>query len=361
MRSLVLVLLFVAFASAADPPSPGPQWGAVAEDKIPAAFDDFMVNCFEWPANKDKEYGPDKALSGDDGKKCADLQKEAEKQPFWKEFAAHVAKEGIEISGKASSENEVKFETLADKKQHLARFGGRRLSKALHPLLLELENPFALYQVASTPWPARTIPYCWNLGWNLITKLTIWRGMRHLAAATSVRFRKVDCAAVGHKVRFLYAANTASSAVGYHGPAGGPTQLAGAPGVKAAAATQQDTRFDGGINAFNSFSAAHEIVHHLGWAHTQSRSDRDNYVNCVDGGNANYVIHGPPDDNVYDYGSVMHYGPRAGPPITLAALPAPKPGAKAPAGKPADIGQRVRISVTDTAIINARYAGLPLQ
>lgn len=57
-------------------------------------------------------------------------------------------------------------------------------------------------------------------------------------------------------------------------------------------------------------SILHEILHILGISHTQSRSDRDVYVDVADGAGGNYgratedYSQGLP----YDFGSVMHYG-----------------------------------------------------
>ncbi|PIO60715.1 astacin [Teladorsagia circumcincta] len=65
-----------------------------------------------------------------------------------------------------------------------------------------------------------------------------------------------------------------------------------------------------------SYIAAHEIGHLLGFIHTHSRYDRDNFVKVVwkyiePGHNGDYGKYIPKtNDNfglLYDYGSIMHY------------------------------------------------------
>ncbi len=64
----------------------------------------------------------------------------------------------------------------------------------------------------------------------------------------------------------------------------------------------------------NKYTAVHEIMHALGLAHEQSRSDRDNFVtidnsNIAAGDQSQFAL--IPDSNnrgTYDFDSVMHYG-----------------------------------------------------
>lgn len=114
-------------------------------------------------------------------------------------------------------------------------------------------------------------------------------------------------------------------------------------------------------------SATHEIMHALGFYHEQSRDDRDRFVtingaNIISGKAHNFRKYNqswhhyfwPEGRNMgnYDYGSIMHYGPKAfgkptsggGRMITIV-----------PKRSGVTIGQRDRMSATDIASINAIY------
>ncbi|MFD0861686.1 M12 family metallopeptidase [Sungkyunkwania multivorans] len=114
-------------------------------------------------------------------------------------------------------------------------------------------------------------------------------------------------------------------------------------------------------------SAAHEIMHALGFYHEQSRDDRDRFItvntsNIVPDGISNfrkynqswYHYFWPEGRNMgnYDYGSIMHYGPRA------FGKPASGGGRMitiVPKRSGVTIGQRNALSTTDIASINGIY------
>lgn len=112
----------------------------------------------------------------------------------------------------------------------------------------------------------------------------------------------------------------------------------------------------------NSYSAAHEFMHAMGFAHTQRRSDRELYVTvrliprptpAQRKKNDQYEILHRPLEGSYDYDSVMHYRARQPPAIPSMIATFPR-GANAQ-GEPANMGQRNRISAEDIRIINAVY------
>ena len=114
-------------------------------------------------------------------------------------------------------------------------------------------------------------------------------------------------------------------------------------------------------------SAAHEIMHALGFYHEQSRDDRDTYItvnssNIIPAHISNfrkynqswYHYFWPEGRNMgsYDYGSIMHYGPRA------FGKPAPGGGRMTtivPRRSGVTIGQRNALSATDISSINGIY------
>lgn len=114
-------------------------------------------------------------------------------------------------------------------------------------------------------------------------------------------------------------------------------------------------------------SATHEIMHALGFYHEQSRDDRDRFITVngsnITSGNAHnfrkynqswYHYFWPEGRNMgqYDYGSLMHYGPKA------FGKPAPGGGRMTtivPKRSGVTIGQRDRMSPTDIASMNAIY------
>lgn len=115
-------------------------------------------------------------------------------------------------------------------------------------------------------------------------------------------------------------------------------------------------------------SAAHEIMHALGFYHEQSRDDRNSHVtvntaNILAGKAHNFERYNqsfwhnffPEGENIgsYDYGSLMHYG------ATAFGKPSPSGGRMVtivPTRSGATIGQRSRLSATDVRGINTLYS-----
>ena len=101
---------------------------------------------------------------------------------------------------------------------------------------------------------------------------------------------------------------------------------------------------------------AHEFMHALGFFHEQSRPDRDDYIkvnfeNIAPQNVNNFIKYSnlitDTLDLPYDYGSVMHYGPKSfsinGEP-TIVAL-----------DNTSEIGQRKQLSQIDIAEIRKHY------
>lgn len=111
-----------------------------------------------------------------------------------------------------------------------------------------------------------------------------------------------------------------------------------------------------GWGCFTEGIIMHEFIHALGFYHMQSAIERDNYVtimwrNIVAGHRHNFVKYSANQISKsrggYDYGSVMHYSPRAwsvnGRPTIVAKYPTAK------------MGQREGMSDEDVIMIRAMY------
>lgn len=164
-------------------------------------------------------------------------------------------------------------------------------------------------------WPSKTIPYCWGMGWHLITKMYTWYAMRQISSHTSVRFVKVACDAIGHKIEFKFAAGKANSCVGLSNRVGNscssianphPANQANPP--VGTVSTKQAIEYDSSRG--NSFCAAHEIIHSLGFSHVQQRIDSDTFItvgNRADVANCAKKVAPFSDNGPYHYESIMHY------------------------------------------------------
>ncbi|MBK8503377.1 MAG: proprotein convertase P-domain-containing protein [Saprospiraceae bacterium] len=108
-------------------------------------------------------------------------------------------------------------------------------------------------------------------------------------------------------------------------------------------------------------STVHEILHAAGFYHEQSRDDRNTFVtintaNITSGNASNFDQYSFGSDiGVYDYGSIMHYGPYA---FSSNGLPTIE--IKIPPGTSStNIGQRVGLSDDDVAAVNTIYPANP--
>ena len=104
-------------------------------------------------------------------------------------------------------------------------------------------------------------------------------------------------------------------------------------------------------------SAVHEIGHLLGLWHEQSRSDRNTFVTVVTANIEEDQLHNFDQHTVdgrdlgaYDYGSIMHYPPKAFSKNTEDTIVPTSPGVQ--------IGQRLGLSPGDIAAVRALYPTL---
>merc|ERR1712168_299043 len=188
-------------------------------------------------------------------------------------------------------------------------------------------------------WPGGVVPYVISSAYSSRARSTILSGLKEIEAMT----RKNGKACITFKPRTNEAAyvnvqrlSGCSSAVGRTGRA---QTLRLGPGCESKGITM------------------HEFLHALGFWHEQSRADRDNYVtihydNIQKGREHNFRKYGLSQvDHLgqkYDYGSLMHYGPRS------FAQDRSKPTISAKQ-KGATFGQRSRLSSTDIKMVQLLY------
>lgn len=100
-------------------------------------------------------------------------------------------------------------------------------------------------------------------------------------------------------------------------------------------------------------SVIHEIGHAVGLFHEHTRTDRDNFINVeltnvIAGKEFNFDVMdvGADDIGVYDYGSIMHYGPSFFSRNGQSTITVPDG---------VEIGQRLALSLNDLASVNLMY------
>ena len=113
-----------------------------------------------------------------------------------------------------------------------------------------------------------------------------------------------------------------------------------------------------GVGCFKFYSIVHELIHTLGFVHMHSATERDEYIKVVEDNIEASQSHNffKYSENVitqygieYDYGSVMHYPATAFSKNNKSTLIPLK------SLNGVVMGQRVRLSDSDIARINAKY------
>lgn len=192
-----------------------------------------------------------------------------------------------------------------------------------------------VHKMLNKRWPNGVLPYKINKDMPVKNRTYIQEAMDHIEGVTNVQFVEVTSSnqnQYSDYVEFMPSKSTCSS---YVGRIGGRQGISLAPGCRRGA-------------------SIHEICHALGFWHEQSRSDRDSYVRVVwenirESAKGNFNIQETNGFRMggYDYGSIMHYGPRA--------FSANGKDTIVPLKSGAVIGQRDGLSQIDIQTMNKIY------
>lgn len=163
----------------------------------------------------------------------------------------------------------------------------------------ELQGQGALvHKLLNKRWPDAVMPYKINDAMPNSNRTYIHQALDHIEDNTNVRFVLVTNSNKNKYKNYVEFIPSASSCSSYVGMQGGRQTISLATNCRRGA-------------------SIHEICHALGFWHEQSRSDRDSYVkinwdNIRESakGNFNMVITNGFRMGGYDYGSIMHYGPK---------------------------------------------------
>jgi hypothetical protein len=185
-------------------------------------------------------------------------------------------------------------------------------------------------------WPNRIIPYA--IDPTIPNQQRIFDAIKHWEDNTTIDFRPRTT-----ERDYVYLRRVASGCASAVGRRGGRQELILA-----------DSCSVGNI--------LHELGHTVGLWHEQSRADRDNFID-IDFANVDpdYVhnfeqhIHDGIDIVGYDYGSIMHYPPRA---FSVDDQPTIRPKQPLPSGTV--MGQRIALSPGDIQAVEQIYAEEPI-
>jgi hypothetical protein len=223
----------------------------------------------------------------------------------------------------------------------------------------ELENP------QSEPrWHDPHIPYCFRVGFPAVHRGPVVAALNILSTKTKIRFVSKRCGAPGHKIEFIHGVDIRPySYVGIYDPVGNVEPNAAQQANHLQIANNAPSSLQPiGVNSRDYPEAlvyVHELMHALGFAHTQQRSD---WNTCYTGNGyddhteANNCAHldAAPVMGHYDFESVMHY-PTSPPDLNCAAIEPVDPKPDVCHGNPANMGRARRLAAGDIASIDALY------
>jgi Astacin (Peptidase family M12A) len=191
-------------------------------------------------------------------------------------------------------------------------------------------------------WPRRTVPFEIEPGFPNPQRVLV--AIQHWNEHSSIRFVPRS-----GEVDHVLVARLPGKALSDVGRRGG----------------QQKVQLGDGTPAGNII---HELGHVVGLWHEHCRNDRDEWVhidfdNIAEDDHPDFEqnsVSGVPtpmtDRSYYDYGSIMHYGPKAC--ALYEELPVITPKKEVPAG--VEMGQRVALSAGDLAAVEEMYTDEPM-
>lgn len=204
-------------------------------------------------------------------------------------------------------------------------------------------------RVFDEKWLGGVVPFQADCGLERNELALFSRAMKHIEEKTIVRFERYDPSKHDNWVILAdYVENVANSYVGRMKEKGWQR-------------INLDTAWV--VGGHDLGSAIHELVHALGWEHTQARPDRDSYVtinrnNIEDGKENNFdiaesaVYKAVQKCREYDYGSIMHY------PKSAFSMNGENTITTKDPSKQDVIGNRSGLTTQDASEINDYYNGL---
>jgi hypothetical protein len=155
------------------------------------------------------------------------------------------------------------------------------------------------------------------MDWTMtnLSTLAVTYAMQHIHANTVIRLVPVYCWERGHKIKFIVDGRTPSSFVGPWIPSLAryplPTEVANYRAIGPTVESTYQPIVVDVIRFPSTIVYVHEILHAIGFGHTQQRNDSSTCLNLATynhADQANCHIHvNAPMFGTYDYQSVMHY------------------------------------------------------